>query len=83
MRILPREEKFFELLNNQTRLINEAAKVLLDGVQAGNSRMRELESQYRTATDDKKQLIKHTQETIRDYVKMMEVHEKEHTTFKA
>ena len=31
----------------------------------------------------RKTLIKHTQETIRDYVKMMEVHEKEYTTFKA
>ena len=31
----------------------------------------------------RKTLIKHTQETIRDYVKMMEVHEKEHTTFEA
>ena len=28
MRILPREEKFFELLNKQTRLLTEAAAIL-------------------------------------------------------
>ncbi|MBM3783404.1 MAG: DUF47 family protein [Acidobacteria bacterium] len=40
MNILPREEKFFELLNTQTRLINEAANVLLEGVRTGNSQLK-------------------------------------------
>lgn len=40
MNILPREEKFFELLNTQCRLLNEAAAVLLDGVQTGNSHLK-------------------------------------------
>lgn len=43
MNILPREEKFFELLNTQTRLLNEAARVLLEGVQGGNAKLRLLE----------------------------------------
>lgn len=43
MRILPREEKFFELLNTQTRLLSEAAAVLLEGVEAGNSHLRLIE----------------------------------------
>jgi len=52
MRILPREEKFFELLNTQTRLISEAAGVLLEGVQAGNSRLREVESRIEKLEPD-------------------------------
>lgn len=39
MRFLPREEKFFELLNTQTRLISEAANVLYEGVTKGNSQV--------------------------------------------
>lgn len=52
MKILPREEKFFELLNTQTRLISEAAGVLLEGVQAGNSRLREVESRIEKLETD-------------------------------
>ncbi|HYO81939.1 MAG TPA: DUF47 family protein, partial [Bryobacteraceae bacterium] len=39
MRFLPREEKFFELFLDQTRLINDAAKLLSEGADAGNSRL--------------------------------------------
>jgi uncharacterized protein len=55
MRILPREEKFFELLNTQTRLLTEAAKVLLEGVQAGNSQLKLIEpriQQYEHECDE-------------------------------
>lgn len=55
MRILPREEKFFELLNTQTRLIQEAANVLLEGVQAGNSHLKLIEpriQQYEQECDE-------------------------------
>ncbi len=55
MRILPREEKFFELLNTQTRLLNEAAAVLLDGVQTGNSHLKLIEpriQQYEHECDE-------------------------------
>lgn len=55
MRILPREEKFFELLNTQTRLINEAAIVLLEGVQSGNSHLKLIEpriQQYEQECDE-------------------------------
>ncbi|MBI2689410.1 MAG: DUF47 family protein [Acidobacteria bacterium] len=55
MRILPREEKFFELLNTQTRLLNEAATVLLEGVQSGNSHLKLIEpriQQYEHECDE-------------------------------
>lgn len=55
MRILPREEKFFELLNTQTRLLTEAAKVLLDGVTSGNSQLKLIEpriQQYEHECDE-------------------------------
>jgi len=55
MRILPREEKFFELLNKQTQLLTEAADVLLEGVQAGNSHLKLIESkiqQYEHECDE-------------------------------
>jgi uncharacterized protein Yka (UPF0111/DUF47 family) len=37
MRLLPREEKFFGLFLKQADIISEAARLLLDGVRAGNS----------------------------------------------
>lgn len=43
MRLLPREEKFFELLNKQTRLLQEAAKIFLEGVETGNSHLKLIE----------------------------------------
>jgi len=55
MRILPREEKFFELLNTQTRLIHDAATVLLEGVQSGNSHLKLIEpriQQYEHECDE-------------------------------
>jgi len=39
MRLLPREEKFFELFLKQTEIISEASKLLVEGVRLGNSRM--------------------------------------------
>jgi uncharacterized protein len=39
MRLLPREEKFYHLFHKQVAIISEAARLLLDGVQHGNSRM--------------------------------------------
>ena len=41
MRFLPREEKFFELFLEQTRLINEAATLLAQGAENGNSRLND------------------------------------------
>ena len=37
MRLLPREEKFYGLFLKQADIISEAARLLLDGVRAGNS----------------------------------------------
>jgi predicted phosphate transport protein (TIGR00153 family) len=39
MRLLPREEKFYGLFLKQVEIISEAARLLLDGVRAGNARM--------------------------------------------
>jgi uncharacterized protein len=39
MRLLPREEKFYHLFLKQVEIIAEAARLLLDGVRAGDSRM--------------------------------------------
>ena len=39
MRLLPREEKFYHLFAKQVEIISEAARLLLEGVSSGNSRM--------------------------------------------
>ena len=39
MRLLPREEKFYHLLPRQVEIISEAARLLLEGVRGGNSRL--------------------------------------------
>src|SRR5215813_6098173 len=39
MRLLPREEKFYQLFEKQVEIISEAARLLLDGVRTGNSRL--------------------------------------------
>jgi uncharacterized protein len=39
MRLLPREEKFYHLFHKQVEIISEAARLLLDGVKTGNSRL--------------------------------------------
>src|SRR5579871_4081669 len=42
MRILPREEKFYELFLSQVDLISEASRLLLQGVKTGNARLTEV-----------------------------------------
>jgi len=42
MRLLPREEKFYELFVSQVDLISEAARLLLQGVKAGPARLNEV-----------------------------------------
>src|SRR5262249_42957397 len=39
MRLLPREEKFYQLFAKQVEIISEAARLLLDGVRTGNPRL--------------------------------------------
>jgi predicted phosphate transport protein (TIGR00153 family) len=39
MRFLPRQEKFFALFTQQAEIISDAARLLLEGVNAGNSRL--------------------------------------------
>jgi predicted phosphate transport protein (TIGR00153 family) len=42
MRLLPREEKFYALFLTQVDIICEAARLLLQGVKAGNTRLAEV-----------------------------------------
>jgi predicted phosphate transport protein (TIGR00153 family) len=42
MRLLPREEKFFNLFSKQVEVISEASRLLLEGARAGNSRLTEV-----------------------------------------
>ena len=41
MRLLPREERFFQYFLDQVKLITEASALLLDGARGGNSRLEE------------------------------------------
>lgn len=45
MRFLPKEEKFFALFLDQVRYISEAARLLLQGAEAGNARLAEAAEQ--------------------------------------
>jgi hypothetical protein len=47
MRLLPRDEKFYSLFLKQVEIISEAARLLLDGVCAGNARMATLATEIR------------------------------------
>jgi predicted phosphate transport protein (TIGR00153 family) len=48
MRLLPREEKFYHLFIKQVEIISDAARLLLEGVQAGNSRLTSAASEIGT-----------------------------------
>ena len=39
MRLLPREEKFYQLFLKQVEIISEASRLLLEGVRGGNARL--------------------------------------------
>jgi uncharacterized protein Yka (UPF0111/DUF47 family) len=45
MRLLPREEKFFELFQTQVQIISEAARLLAEGMKAGPPRLAEVAGQ--------------------------------------
>jgi len=48
MRLLPREEKFYHLFLKQVEIISDASKLLLEGVQTGNSRLTSAASEIST-----------------------------------
>jgi predicted phosphate transport protein (TIGR00153 family) len=58
MRFLPREEKFFALFLEQVRMISEAAALLLQGAESGNSRLGEASRQIR-ALEEKADSVIH------------------------
>ena len=48
MRLLPREEKFYSLFLSQVDIICEAARLLLQGVKAGSTRLAEVAKEIKT-----------------------------------
>jgi uncharacterized protein len=58
MRFLPREEKFFALFLDQVRIITEAAGLLLQGAQAGNTHLKEASVKI-TALEEKADSVIH------------------------
>jgi|SRR5579862_1596697 len=48
MKLMPRDEKFFSLFLSQVELICEAARLLLDGVKAGPSRLATVATEIRS-----------------------------------
>ena len=48
MRLLPREEKFFNLFNKQVEVISEASRLLLEGARSGNSRLEQVATEIST-----------------------------------
>lgn len=57
MRLLPREEKFYVDFQNQVKVICEAAKVLEDGVKAGNSHMADAAKRIRVLEEKGDEVI--------------------------
>lgn len=57
MKLLPREEKFFAEFLSQVRLIEEAARLLLEGVKAGNSQLDAVASQIKALEHDGDEII--------------------------
>lgn len=45
MRLLPREEKFFNLFTKQVEVISEASRLLLEGARTGNSKLADVAKQ--------------------------------------
>src|ERR1051325_3727460 len=48
MKILPREEKFFDYFNQQVKIICQAADLLVDGAASGNAHLANAAHQIRT-----------------------------------
>ena len=62
MRFLPREEKFYELFLDQVKLISQAARLLVQGAEAGNARLAQ-------AAKEISELEKKADEIIHDIFK--------------
>lgn len=64
MRFLPREEKFYELFLDQVKLISQAARLLVQGAEAGNARLAQ-------AAKEISELEKKADEIIHDIFKRL------------
>jgi predicted phosphate transport protein (TIGR00153 family) len=57
MKLMPRDEKFFSLFLSQVELICEAARLLLDGVKAGPSRLATVATEIRSLENQGDEVI--------------------------
>ena len=57
MRLLPREEKFYSLFLSQVDIICEAARLLLQGVKAGTTRLADVAKEIKTLEHQGDELI--------------------------
>lgn len=57
MRLLPREEKFYEFFNSQMKLICQASQLLLDGATAGNAHLASSAHQIRVLEEQADEII--------------------------
>jgi predicted phosphate transport protein (TIGR00153 family) len=60
MRLLPREEKFYELFLSHIDIISEASRLLLQGVKAGNTRLAEVAKEIKELEHRGDELIHET-----------------------
>ena len=49
MRLLPREDKFFDYFRQQTTFIRQAADLLLEGVEGGSAHLASVITMYSTS----------------------------------
>jgi predicted phosphate transport protein (TIGR00153 family) len=57
MKLLPREEKFFTQFLSQVQLIEGSARLLLEGVKAGNSKLAEVAGEIKSREHDGDEII--------------------------
>src|SRR6266581_7363232 len=57
MKLLPREEKFFEYFQEQVKLIRRAADLLVEGVEAGNTHLANASHQTNAAEEQADTII--------------------------
>jgi len=57
MRLLPREEKFFEYFEQQVKLIRRAADLLVEGAEAGNTHLANAAHQIKAAEEQADTII--------------------------
>ncbi len=57
MKLLPREDKFYDFFNSQVKLIRQASQLLLDGATAGNAHLAAAAHQIRVLEEQADEII--------------------------